>query len=89
MLTSDFFYGNFQNMNSTHYNPNKLAKFRKQKLTQRQLAEKLGVAEMTITRAEKGTSVSYELLSDICKEIGVDIKEILISTPAKNFSAVT
>ena len=72
-------------MNSNHYNPAKLAKLREKKLTQRQLADKLGVTEMTIYRAEKGERVSYELLSSICIQIGVDVKEILISTPAKKF----
>lgn len=76
-------------MNATHYNPDQLAKLRESKFTQKQLADRLGVTEMTIHRAEKGVSVSYELLTDICREIGVDIKEILLSTAAKNFSSIT
>lgn len=73
-------------MNSHHYNPTKLAKFRETRITQKELTEKLGVSEMTIHRAEKGVSVSYELLSSTCQEIGLDIKEILLSTPTKNFA---
>ena len=76
-------------MNSNHYNPSKLAAFREKVTTQKELAEKLKVSEMTIHRAEKGVSVSYELLSSICLEIGVDIKEILISTPSKIFCTAT
>jgi len=76
-------------MNSEHYDPIKLASHRKTRMTQRQLAKKLGVAELTITRAETGAGVSYETLSDICKEIRLDIKEIIISTSEKNFSSTT
>lgn len=76
-------------MNAEHYNPELLATVRKQKITQKDLAEKLGVTEMTIYRAEKGESVSYELLSEICREIGIDIKNILVSTPATFFCSTT
>lgn len=76
-------------MNAEHYNPELLATARKKKLTQKELAEKLDVTEMTIYRAEKGQGASYELLSDICREIGIDVKDILISTPNKIFCPAT
>lgn len=67
-------------MDKQHYNPEILAAARKEKTTQKELAEALGVTEMTIYRAEKGESVSYELLSEICRSIGINVKQILIST---------
>lgn len=70
-------------MDKQHYNPDILARLRKEKTTQKELAETLGVTEMTIYRAEKGESVSFELLSDICREIGIDVKQILIPTADK------
>lgn len=72
-------------MNAEHYNPTILAEARKKKFTRKELAETLDVAEMTIYRAEKGLGASFELLSDMCREIGVDVKNILVSTPDKNF----
>ncbi len=74
-------------MDKQHYNPEILAAARKQKTTQKELAETLGVTEMTIYRAEKGESVSFELLADICREIGIDVKQILISTGDKKICA--
>jgi transcriptional regulator with XRE-family HTH domain len=85
MLTSVFLCARFQNMNSTHYDPIKLKDAREKKFTQKQLAEKLGVTEMTIYRAETGQNVSFELLSDICSEVGLDVKKILLPTSGKNF----
>jgi transcriptional regulator with XRE-family HTH domain len=76
-------------MNADHYNPELLAAARKKKITQKELAERLGVTEMTIHRAETGKNASYELLSDICREIGLDVKKILVSTPPKIFCAST
>lgn len=73
-------------MNTEHYSPEILAAERKKKITQKELAERLGVTEMTIYRAESGQNVSYELLVDICHEIGIDIKKLLLSTePKKNY----
>jgi transcriptional regulator with XRE-family HTH domain len=74
-------------MNGAHYKPELLAAVRKEKITQKELAERLGVTEMTIHRAETGKNASYELLSDICREIGLDIKTILLSTETKIFCA--
>jgi len=73
-------------MNAEHYNPELLATARKKATTKTELAKTLGVTKMTIYRAEKGESVSYELLSEICREIGIDVKSILVSTPDKNFA---
>lgn len=66
-------------MNANHYDHEKLARIRVKKYTQKELAEKLGVVEMTIYRAEKGINVSYELLLDICNAIGANIREILLT----------
>ncbi len=66
-------------MNALDYNPNLLKAARKKKLTQEQLAKRLGVTEMTIYRAENGKSVSYQLLSKICSEIGLDVKKVLVT----------
>lgn len=68
-------------MNSTHYDPIKLTQLREGKMTQKQLAAVLEVTEMTVYRAEKGSSASYELLLKICGIFGVDIRDIL--TPEK------
>lgn len=74
-------------MNGTHYDHQKLAKKREEKITQTDLAKRLGVVEMTIYRAEKGINASYELLLNICNEIGLDIREILKVEAVKNFSS--
>jgi len=73
-------------MNATHYDHKKLAKLREEKITQKELAEQLGVVEMTIYRAENGITASYELLLRICNAIGADIREILTVESTKNFS---
>lgn len=76
-------------MNASHYNSAKLALAREQKqLTQKNIAEKLGVTEMTVYRAEKGINASYELLVKFCELVDLDIREILVLDKAKNFSFV-
>lgn len=76
-------------MNAEHYDLTLLAEARRKRFTQQQLAEKLDVTEMTISRAEKGQGVSYELLLAICTEIGVDITTILRPPASKIFCSVT
>jgi DNA-binding XRE family transcriptional regulator len=76
-------------MNAAHYNPEILASARKAKFTQKEIAEKLNVTEMTIHRVETGQAASFELLSDMCSHLGLDVKDILNSTPEKKICAVT
>jgi transcriptional regulator with XRE-family HTH domain len=66
-------------MNATHYDHRRLKQLREKKFTQKELAEELGVVELTIARAENGKSTSYELLLDMCQKIGIDVREILIT----------
>jgi DNA-binding XRE family transcriptional regulator len=73
-------------MNAEHYDPRKLVEARKAKFTQKELADKLNVKEITIYRAETGKITSYELLLEICKAVELDIREILIAD--KIFSSV-
>jgi transcriptional regulator with XRE-family HTH domain len=68
-------------MNREHYDPQKLAELRKAKMTQTELAEAIGVAEMTVQRAESGNGgVRYEILAKICEELQIDIREVLLPT---------
>lgn len=75
-------------MNAEHYDHEKLARLRSEKLTQKDLAEQLQIREMTVYRAEKGINVSYELLLRMCTILGVDIREILKVEPAKKFCSI-
>jgi transcriptional regulator with XRE-family HTH domain len=75
-------------MNAEHYDHEKLARLRSEKYTQKEVAEKLQIAELTVLRAEKGRGASYELLLSFCTLLGVDIREILKIEPVKNVLAV-
>lgn len=47
-------------------------------LTQEELAEKLGVTSKSVSRWENGkTMPDYSLLKDLCKELGINVNELL------------
>ena len=56
-----------------------IAKCRKdKKLTQEQLAEKLGVTNKSISRWENGkTMPDYSILKDLCNILQIDVNEFL------------
>lgn len=58
---------------------NFIAECRKnKKLTQEQLAEKIGVTSKSISRWENGNTMpDYSLLKDLCNELGITINELL------------
>jgi transcriptional regulator with XRE-family HTH domain len=58
---------------------NFIAKCRKnKKLTQEQLAEKLGVTSKSISRWENGNTMpDYALLKDLCNELEINVNEFL------------
>lgn len=64
-------------------NQEKIGKFiyecrKKKKLTQEQLAEKLGVTSKSISRWENGNTMpDYSLLKDLCNELDISINELL------------
>lgn len=65
-------------MNSKDYDNEKLKQAREAAgLTQWQVAELLNVHELTVSRAECGTSAGYKLLKGMCEIYGISIKEIL------------
>lgn len=66
-------------MNNSHYDPEKLAKIRRQIGTQEEVAEKVGVTITQLSRAENGKSASYELLSAITKLGNADVLDVLKS----------
>ena len=48
------------------------------KLTQEQLAEKLGVTSKSISRWENGNTMpDYSLLKDLCSELNINVNELL------------
>ncbi|MBE6157969.1 MAG: helix-turn-helix transcriptional regulator [Firmicutes bacterium] len=48
------------------------------KVTQEELAEKLGVTSKSISRWENGkTMPDYSLLKDLCNELGISVNELL------------
>lgn len=68
-------------MDSRHYNNEKLKQQREEKgFTQAYIAEQLNVHEMTITRADNGRSVSYELLYSYANLLGCDVKDFIRSS---------
>lgn len=66
-------------MNVNHYHPEKLAEIRKRIGTQEDVAEKLGITNVTLSRAENGRNASYELLCSIANLANVDVRELLKS----------
>ena len=48
------------------------------KLTQQQLAEKIGVSSKSVSRWENGNTMpDYSLLKDLCNELGISVNELL------------
>lgn len=69
-------------MNSQHYNPEKLKQLRESKaLTQKQVADQLGIDRQTIYRAESGQSASYELLCSLAEMYEVEVTSLLYPRP--------
>lgn len=66
-------------MNNNHYYPEKLAEIRKGIGTQEEVAEKLGISNITLSRAENGKNASYELLCAIASLANVDVRDLLKS----------
>ena len=51
---------------------------KKKKMTQEQLAEKLGVSSKSISRWENGNTMpDYSLLKDLCSELDINVNELL------------
>ncbi len=73
-------------MDKQHYDHEKLATIRKTIGTQEEVAEKLGITSVQLSRAENGKSASYRLLCDICDLAGANIKDLLKTN--KNFLQV-
>jgi len=67
-------------MNGNHYFPEKLAEIRKSIGTQEDVAGKLGVTNITLSRAENGKNASYELLCSIANLANADVRELLKSS---------
>ena len=64
-------------MNDNHYHPEKLAEIRKKVGTQEEVARRLGITNITLSRAENGKNASYELLCAISNLANTDVREIL------------
>lgn len=51
---------------------------RQKKMTQEQLAEKLGVTSKSVSRWENGNTMpDYSLLQDLCSELNITVNELL------------
>ena len=51
---------------------------KEKKLTQQQLAEKLGVTSKSVSRWENGNTMpDYSLLRNLCDELGISVNELL------------
>ena len=74
-------------MNENHYYPEKLATIRKQIGTQEDVAEQLGITNITLSRAENGKNASYELLCSVANLAKIDVRELLKSS--EKFSQAT
>ena len=76
-------------------NQEKIGKFinecrKEKKLTQEQLAEKLGVTSKSISRWENGNTMpDYSLLKDLCKELGINVNELLSGQKIKESDYMT
>ena len=63
---------------------------KKKKLTQEQLAEKLGVTSKSISRWENGNTMpDYSLLKDLCNELDTNINELLSGEKIKESEYMT
>ncbi len=69
-------------MNASDYDNKKLQTIREKYFTQTELAARLEVAPETISRAERGVSASFQLLSAMTKECKSSIKEIILDNSA-------
>lgn len=80
-------------MNAQHYDPAKITKLRMNAgLTQKQIADELGVTSIHLSRVENGHSASYALLSRIALRFGKKVTYLLHAQAPKNvkiFSART
>ena len=76
-------------------NQEKIGKFinecrKEKKLTQEQLAEKLCVTSKSISRWENGNTMpDYSLLKDLCKELGINVNELLSGQKIKESDYMT
>lgn len=64
-------------MNAEHYYNEKLAELRKKIGTQEDVAKKLNITSVQLSRAENGKSASYELLCAIASLANADVRELL------------
>jgi len=69
-------------MDARHYYHNKLAEARTLRgKTQQEIANEMQVDRQTIYRAEKGETVSYELLAKLCNYYSIPMTVVVIPTP--------
>jgi transcriptional regulator with XRE-family HTH domain len=65
-------------MNAQHYDCLRLKEIREaRRLTQAEVAERLGINRQTVYRAESGASASYELLCELCALYQEDVLALL------------
>jgi transcriptional regulator with XRE-family HTH domain len=65
-------------MNAQHYDCDRLKELREaHRLTQLEVAERLGIDRQTVYRAEAGKSASYELLCGLCALYQEDLLTLL------------
>jgi len=69
-------------MDARHYDPIKLKRIREERrITQSALARQLDVERQTISRAERGKNVPYELLCDISAVLDFEVITLLYPRP--------
>ena len=64
-------------MNKKHYDNIKLAEMREKIGKQKDVAERIGVSPVQLSRAENGKSASFELLSAVAGLANADVRDIL------------
>ena len=75
-------------MNAQHYDCDRLKELREfRRLTQAEVADRLGVNRQTVYRAEAGVSASYELLCDLCALYQEDVLTLLRPKPVEAMAA--
>lgn len=69
-------------MDATHYSHKKLKEARElMGKSLQQIADEIGVDRQTVWRAEAGTSVSYELLVELCSTYRIPMSSIVLDFP--------
>lgn len=57
----------------------------RKQMTGKELAERVGTSEVTITKIRKGGSAGYELIVRIAEALDIDVRELVASTKGEEY----